>query len=281
MRLKQLPRHVVFRLLALTDARLIDAPPGCPADYAITATATSCGVGVGDFCTHCDFPERGVPSCSLFGGKLALEGPIVADDHLDETRRVVGGREKLKALLAANPTGGAVLGLGPELMRSMLCLLADAGPLGRRRGFQMLTAQMHRAGSQNPFPTTPTHTAVESIEARANPAALPDGAHWDALRAFAVSQIAAQRVHACSLRALAAFLSLPAQDAPTIGSGPRVAGATPEQMATACREIADGTDAENARAEDALRRDDRAEIGRATGHAIEGYLRGLRHRGAL
>lgn len=279
MRLKQLPRHVVFRLLALTDARVVDALPGAPADYAITATATSCGIGFGDFCTHCDFPEWGVPSCSLFGGKLALEGQLVADEHLDQTRRVVGGRDKLTELLTANPTGAAVLGLGPELMRSLLCLLRDAGPLGRRRGFRMLTAQMHRAGSQNPFPETPLHTMDEAGAFAA--AALPDGAHWDALRAFAVSQIEAQRAHACSLRALADLLSLPPQDAPAGGSGPRFPGATPEQMATACRELADGTDAENYRAEEALRRDDRPEVARAAEQAIAGYLRGMRARGAL
>ena len=151
MRLPRLPRHVVFRLLALPYE-----PE--PVDYAITATETSCGLGFGDFCGHCVFPHRGPPSCSLFGGELELEGEVVADEHFDQTERVVGA-SKLKEVLAANPAGAAVLGLGPELLRCARCLDADARPLGRRRGARMLKAQTHVPGSPLPTFTPPPNPA--------------------------------------------------------------------------------------------------------------------------
>ncbi len=111
------------------------------------------------------------------------------------------------------------------------------------------------------------------------PAAIhPDGPHWDALRAFAVAEIAAQRAHAQCFRALAEVVGQTPPPTPP-GEAPLVIAAElMEKMVGACLEIADGTDAETAKVEDALQRDDRAEVGRMASACVMGYLRGLSHR---
>lgn len=252
MRTTRLPRHVVFRLLALPYEP--DA-----VDYAITATETSCGVGFGDFCAHCAFPQRGLPSCSLFGGELELEGEVVADAHLAQTERVVGGATKLKEVLAANPAGAAVLNLGPELLRSPLCLAADAGKLGRRRGLRMIEAQAHLPGSPLPGftpPPNPTHTMNQ-------PRPLTEESLWPLTLALADREVAAQRAHVQCFRHLAdlleAFLEAPAG----------------ERYAREFRAIADETAAQCDQLSASMERGDRDDVALAVTSCVQGYCDGL------
>ncbi len=111
-----------------------------------------------------------------------------------------------------------------------------------------------------------------------NPEIHPDGPHWDALCAFVVAEIAALRAHALCFRALAAVVGqTPPPGAP--GQAPLALPAHLMEVTVAtCLAIADGTDAETAKVEGALRRDDRTEIGHMAAACVEGYLRALSHR---
>ncbi len=131
----KLPKHLAFRLL-----RLPSRPSG---SYAVAATEASCGLGWGDFCGHAQLGGDGARRCSLFDAPLELRGALANDAHLVKTRETIdaAGATTLDELLKINPNAGAVLGLGPEVLRCRACLEADAGELGKRRAARMIRGQ--------------------------------------------------------------------------------------------------------------------------------------------
>lgn len=112
---------------------------------------------------------------------------------------------------------------------------------------------------------------------------LADGPYWDALREFAVAEMAVQRGHARCFRRLAELLLATPDGAFALGHAAGFAAAGVERVdlvrhAEQCQEIADGTEAEVARAAAALARDDRGEVAAMAGACMLGYMRGLEGR---